>query len=532
MSTQETTYGLERQGITEPGAVHYNLSVPVLYEHALRRGEGVVAHEGPFVVNTGKYTGRSPNDKFIVDEPSSTDLVWWGAVNVPMSEKTFAALRRRMLGYLQGRELFVQDLFVGADPRYRVALRVITENAWHAMFARSLFLTPSEEDLPSHEPSLTVVHAPNFETVPEIDGTNSDACIALNFGSREVFIAGTKYAGEIKKSVFSFMNYVLPGEGILPMHCSANVGEDGDVAIFFGLSGTGKTTLSTTHDRALVGDDEHGWSDEGVFNFEGGCYAKVIRLSEKAEPEIYGTTKRFGTVLENVIIDPATRRLDLDDDSRTENTRGAYPITFMPNAEPSGVAGVPANVIMLTADAFGVLPPLSRLSVDQAVYYFLSGYTAKVAGTERGIIEPQATFSPCFGAPFMAQDPVVYADMLREKIVKHGARVWLVNTGWTGGPYGVGSRLDIANTRAMLRAILNGGLEDVGYVCDPMFGLEIPTSCPGVPSEVLNARSTWDDKNAYDEQARRLVGMFADNFESFASRVPASVRAVGPGGRS
>ena len=528
MSTKEQTYGLERQGVLYPGAVHHNLSVPALYEHALRRGEGIVAQEGPFVVNTGQYTGRSPNDKFIVDEPSSTELVWWGDVNVAMSEETFGALRRRILAYLQGRELFVQDLFVGADARYRVALRVITENAWHAMFARSLFITPSEEDLRSHEPALTVVHAPNFQTEPEIDGTRSDACIALNFGSREVFIAGTKYAGEIKKSVFSFMNYVLPGRGVLPMHCSANVGEGGDVAIFFGLSGTGKTTLSTTHDRALVGDDEHGWSDEGVFNFEGGCYAKVIRLSEKAEPEIYGTTRRFGTVLENVIIDPETRRLDLDDDSRTENTRGAYPITFMSNVAPSGEAGCPANVIMLTADAFGVLPPLSKLSVDQAVYYFLSGYTAKVAGTERGIIEPQATFSPCFGAPFMAQDPVVYADMLREKIIKHGASVWLVNTGWTGGPYGVGSRLDIDNTRAMLRAILNGGLDSVEYVADPMFGLETPTTCPDVPSDVLNPRSTWADKGAYDEQARRLVRMFAENFESFAARVPESVRAVGP----
>ena len=528
MSTKEQTYGLERQGVLYPGAVHYNLSVPALYEHALRRGEGIVAQEGPFVVNTGQYTGRSPNDKFIVDEPSSTELVWWGDVNVAMSEETFGALRRRILAYLQGRELFVQDLFVGADARYRVALRVITENAWHAMFARSLFITPSEEELRSHEPTLTVVHAPNFQTEPEIDGTRSDACIALNFGSREVFIAGTKYAGEIKKSVFSFMNYVLPGRGVLPMHCSANVGEGGDVAIFFGLSGTGKTTLSTTHDRALVGDDEHGWSDEGVFNFEGGCYAKVIRLSEKAEPEIYGTTRRFGTVLENVIIDPETRRLDLDDDSRTENTRGAYPITFMSNVAPSGEAGCPANVIMLTADAFGVLPPLSKLSVDQAVYYFLSGYTAKVAGTERGIIEPQATFSPCFGAPFMAQDPVVYADMLREKIIKHGASVWLVNTGWTGGPYGVGSRLDIDNTRAMLRAILNGGLDSVECVADPMFGLETPTTCPDVPSDVLNPRSTWADKGAYDEQARRLVRMFAENFESFAPRVPESVRAVGP----
>ena len=490
--------------------------------------KGLSRRKAPSSSTPAKYTGRSPNDKFIVDEPSSTELVWWGDVNVAMSEETFGALRRRILAYLQGRELFVQDLFVGADARYRVALRVITENAWHAMFARSLFITPSEEELRSHEPTLTVVHAPNFQTEPEIDGTRSDACIALNFGSREVFIAGTKYAGEIKKSVFSFMNYVLPGRGVLPMHCSANVGEGGDVAIFFGLSGTGKTTLSTTHDRALVGDDEHGWSDEGVFNFEGGCYAKVIRLSEKAEPEIYGTTRRFGTVLENVIIDPETRRLDLDDDSRTENTRGAYPITFMSNVAPSGEAGCPANVIMLTADAFGVLPPLSKLSVDQAVYYFLSGYTAKVAGTERGIIEPQATFSPCFGAPFMAQDPVVYADMLREKIIKHGASVWLVNTGWTGGPYGVGSRLDIDNTRAMLRAILNGGLDSVECVADPMFGLETPTTCPDVPSDVLNPRSTWADKGAYDEQARRLVRMFAENFESFAPRVPESVRAVGP----
>lgn len=528
MVTEDQAVDLSRHGIFYPGQVHRNLSIADLYEHAVRRGEGIVAEDGPLVVNTGQYTGRSPNDKFIIDEASSTKKVWWGKINVPMSPTNFRGIRNRMLGYLEGREIFVQDLFVGADPRYRVAVRLITENAWHAMFARHLFIVPSEEDLQSHEPGLLVIHAPNFQTVPEVDGTRSNACIVLNFGSREVLIAGTKYAGEIKKSVFSFMNYVLPNQGVLPMHCSANVGDDGDVAVFFGLSGTGKTTLSATHDRVLVGDDEHGWSEQGIFNFEGGCYAKVIRLSEQAEPEIYGTTKRFGTVLENVVIDPATRRLDLDDDSLTENTRGAYPITSISNAMDIGVASRPSNVIMLTADAFGVLPPVSKLSVDQAVYYFLSGYTAKVAGTERGIVEPQATFSPCFGAPFMAQDPVVYADMLRDRIMKDDVNVWLVNTGWTGGPYGVGHRLDIDNTRAMLRAILNGKLESVEFDTDPMFGLEVPKTCPDVDSHVLNPRATWEDKGAYDKQARKLVRMFEENFESFAPRVPESVARVGP----
>jgi phosphoenolpyruvate carboxykinase (ATP) len=519
----ESLRGLERHGIVNLKAVHWNLPASALYEEAIRRGEGTVVHEGPLVVHTGQYTGRSPRDKFIVHEASSADRIWWGAVNRPMAEEQYDSLKQRMLAYLQGKELFVQDAFAGAEADYRFPIRAITERAWHSLFARNLFILPTDDELRSHNPKLTIIYAPGFQSSPEIDGTNSGAAIVLNLGKGEVLIAGTSYAGEMKKSVFSSLNYLLPLHGVLPMHCSANTGPDGDVAIFFGLSGTGKTTLSTASDRTLIGDDEHGWSNRGVFNFEGGCYAKMINLSPEAEPEIHATTRRFGTVLENVVFDTETRRLDLNDDSLTENTRGAYPISFMPNASSTGVAGHPSNVILLTADAFGVLPPVAKLTLDQAVYYFLSGYTAKVAGTERGIVEPEATFSPCFGAPFMAHYPSVYGDMLREKIQSHGAQAWLVNTGWTGGAYGVGHRMKIAHTRALLRGILSGSLADSEMETDPIFGLQVPKSCPDVPPEVLSPRATWADKDEYDRQARKLVEMFAENFRKFEDRAPETV---------
>ena len=520
--------GLARHGITYPRQILWNLAAPALYEEAVRRGEGIVAHGGPLVVRTGQYTGRSAKDRVIVREPTTEKLVWWSESNRPADPDFYDNLKHRMLAYLQGRDMFVQDCYAGADPRYRYPLRIITEHAWHSLFARNMFISAAEEDLAAHEPKLTVIQAPGFQAVPEIDGTRSNVCIALNLAAGEVLICGTAYAGEIKKSVFSAMNFLLPDRGVFPMHSSANVGSDGRSAVFFGLSGTGKTTLSATADRALVGDDEHGWSDEGVFNFEGGCYAKMIKLSPEAEPEIYGVTRRFGTVLENVTIDPVTRALDLDDESKTENTRGGYPINFMSNIVPSGVASTPSHVIMLTADAFGVLPPMARLTTDQALYYFLSGYTAKVAGTERGITEPQATFSTCFGGPFMVQQPTVYADLLRDRLSRHKSEVWLVNTGWTGGPYGVGTRLKISHTRAMLRAILSGTLAKTTFAKDPVFGLEMPTTCPETPTNVLNPRATWADPAAYDQQAQRLVKMFAENFKQYADRVPASVLRAGP----
>ncbi len=515
-------------GIKNVAAVHWNLPTPALYEEAVRRREGVVAHRGPLVVRTGHYTGRSPNDRFIVREPTSASRVWWGKVNQPLDLDRFEALRERFLAYLQGREVFVQDCFVGADPNYRIPIRVISETAWHSLFARNMFIRATPAGPRWHGPQIVVLDAPHFHSAPNVDGTNSEAFIILHFGSGTVFIGGTSYAGEIKKSIFSVMNYKLPAKGVLPMHASANQGPQGDVAIFFGLSGTGKTTLSATSDRALIGDDEHGWSDQGVFNFEGGCYAKVIRLSAEAEPEIYETTRCFGTILENVAIDSETRRLDLDDDSLTENTRGSYPISYIPNVSLSGLGGHPANIFMLTADAFGVLPPIAKLSPEQAMYYFLSGYTARVAGTERGIIEPQATFSTCFGAPFMVLDPIVYAHMLGQRIAAHNAQVWLVNTGWSGGPYGVGQRIKIGYTRAMIRAALAGALGSVPYEQEPVLGLFIPTACPDVPPELLHPRNTWQDPQAYDVQAAKLAKMFADDFQQYAPRVSREVKEAGP----
>lgn len=524
----EMGHGLEKHGIVNPGNVYWNLTTAALYEEAIRRREGLLSHLGPLVVRTGQHTGRSPRDKYVVDDETTHERVWWGESNQPMSTERFEALFHRLLAYLQGKDIFVQDLFAGADPKYRMPLRVITERAWHSLFARNLFIRPEPGELRGFEPRFTVIQVPGFTAVPEVDGTRSGVFVVLNFTRRLVLIGGTSYAGEIKKSVFTVLNFLLPQEQVLSMHCSANVGQSGDVALFFGLSGTGKTTLSADPDRQLIGDDEHGWSDQGIFNFEGGCYAKVIRLNPEAEPQIYQTTRMFGTVLENVTIDAATRRIDLDDDSLTENTRAAYPITHIPNSVRSGMGGHPKTVIFLSADAFGVLPPIARLTREQAMYYFLSGYTAKVAGTEKGVKEPQATFSSCFGAPFMALHPEVYAQLLGEKIAKHDVQVWLVNTGWTGGPYGVGHRMPIAYTRAMVKAALTGQLDHVPVRTDPIFGLHVPEQVPGVPAEALDVRASWSDPAAYDEQARKLARMFAANFETYAASVPEAVRQAGP----
>jgi phosphoenolpyruvate carboxykinase (ATP) len=520
---------LSSLGITNVGAVHHNLSTPGLYEEAIRRREGAVSHLGPLVVRTGQYTGRSADDKFIVSEPSSVDHVWWGKHNKPFEPEHFELLKIRLQAYLQGRDIFVQDCYAGADPDHRLKLRVITETAWHNMFARDMFLRELDtEVLAGFEPDFTVIHCPQFHAIPEVDHTRSEVFILLNFAERLVIIGGTSYAGEIKKAVFTVMNYLLPQQGVLGMHCSANQGPDGDVTIFFGLSGTGKTTLSADPDRALIGDDEHGWGPNGVFNFEGGCYAKAIRLSAEAEPEIYETTRRFGTILENVTMDQATRRLDLDDDSLTENTRAAYPITHLPKIVRSGMAGHPTNVIMLTADAFGVLPPIAKLTPAQAMYHFLSGYTAKVAGTERGVTEPTATFSTLFGAPFMALHPTVYAQLFGQLIADHDVDCWLVNTGWTGGAYPEGGRIKIAYSRAIVRAAISGALKGVPFATDPVFGFAVPEHCPGVPDEALVPRDTWADPGAYDEKARQLAAMFTANFAGFADAAAPEVRAAGP----
>jgi phosphoenolpyruvate carboxykinase (ATP) len=523
-------YGLENHGINNIRTVYWNLSTPALFEESVKRGEGIVAHRGPLVVRTGQHTGRSPNDKFIVREPSSEDKIWWGAVNRPIDQANFASLRQRMLDYLQGKDLFVQDCHVGADPAYQIPIRIITEYAWHSMFAHNMFIRERDpEKLRKHVPQFTVISAPGFQAAPEHDGTNSPTFIIVNFGRREILIGRSSYAGEIKKSIFTILNYLLPLQGVLSMHCSANVGRSGDVALFFGLSGTGKTSLSADPERKLVGDDEHGWSDEGIFNFEGGCYAKVIRLSPEAEPQIYETTRMFATILENVVVDPDTRRIDLDDDSITENTRASYPLYCIPNAILDGRAGHPRNIVMLTADAFGIMPPIARLTAEQAMYHFLSGYTAKLAGTERGITEPQATFSTCFGAPFMALHPTVYAGLLGEKIARHGVQCWLVNTGWTGGPYGVGHRIGIAHTRAMVHAALSGVLADVPTEPDLTFGFHVPVACGNsVPPEILKPRNTWPDGDTYDARAKELAIRFANNFKQFAGKTPEKVRLAGP----
>jgi len=509
-------------------AVRANLSTAELYEAAIRDGEGQLAASGPLVVRTGKHTGRSPLDKFIVREPSSARKVWWGEVNQPIAEEHYDRLRARLLEYVADRELYAQDCYIGADPAHRRSLRVYTESAWGSIFARNLFRRPGAADLVAFEPNFTIINVPSFHADPETEGTRSETAILVHLKRMEVIIVGTEYAGEIKKSAFTVMNYLLPDEGVLPMHSAVNVGGARDSVVFFGLSGTGKTTLSADPERSLIGDDEHGWSPDGVFNFEGGCYAKTIRLSPMYEPDIFQTTKRFGTILENVELDPETRELDLDSDRITENTRGAYPLDFIGNADPTGIAGQPKNVVLLTADAFGVLPPISRLSHDQAAYHFISGYTAKLAGTEIGIKEPKATFSACFGAPFMPRHPGEYAAMLIERLAKWEVPVWLVNTGWTGGPYGTGERMNINHTRTMVRAALNGELDEVETRIDPIFGFEVPLTCPGVPGDVLDPRETWQDKAGYDEQAQKLARMFTDNFQAFADGVPESVRNTGP----
>ncbi len=512
-------------GLNNIGHVYWNLSTPALYEEAIRRHEGMVCHSGPLVMQTGRYTGRLPKDKFLVKEPSSENKIWWGEVNRPFDPEKFEAFKHRVLAYFQGKDIFIEDCYAGADERYRIPIRVITERATHALFARNMFIRELDEGkLIRHIPEFTVLHAPNFQAEPEFDGTHSDACIILNFGKKLILIGGTAYAGEIKKSIFTVMNYLLPQKGVMAMHSSANYGKDkDDVAVFFGLSGTGKTTLSATPDRTLIGDDEHGWSDDGIFNFEGGCYAKVTQLSKEGEPEIYETTRRFGTLLENVMIDTQTRHIDLDNVSLTENTRASYPVSHIPNMTLTGKGGHPKNIIMLTCDAFGVLPPIARLTTEQAMYHFLSGYTAKVAGTEAGIKEPQATFSPCFGAPFMALPPGTYAKLLGEKIQKHNVDVWLINTGWSGGSYGKGTRMKLSLTRAMVKAILSGSLKNVKTEQDPVFGLNVPVSCPGVLSEVLNPRNTWNDKGAYDQKARELAAMFDSNFKKHAGDMKLAV---------
>lgn len=506
--------------------VHFNLSVAQLAEMAVLRDGSKLTSTGAVTAQTGKYTGRSPKDKFIVDEPSIHGKVDWGSVNRPISEEVFDNLYQEVLNHLDKKELFVFDGFAGADKNYQLSLRVVNEFAWHNLFVHQLFIRPTEEELKTHTPEFTIVSAPTFQANPAVHGTNSEAFIIVNFKKKIVLIGGTHYAGEMKKSIFSIMNYLLPEQGVLSMHCSANMGKDGDVALFFGLSGTGKTTLSADPDRLLIGDDEHGWSDKGVFNIEGGCYAKCINLSAEKEPEIYNAIK-FGSVLENVVIDDDTRIADYDDNSLTENTRAAYPIDYIPNALIPSVAGHPNVVIFLTADAFGVLPPIAKLTKDQAMFHFLSGYTSKLAGTERGVTEPEATFSTCFGSPFLPLAPRVYAEMLGEKIDQHNAQVYLVNTGWSGGPYGVGKRMNLPYTRAMITAALNGELDKEEFEAHPVFGVLVPKNVKGVPSEVLNPRSTWADKEAYDVQAKKLASLFVENFEKF-SDMPENIRNAAP----
>ena len=523
-------YGLEHHGLHNLWAVWWNLPTAALHDIAVRNREGVTVHRGPLVVRTGQYTGRSPNDRFIVKESMNSKNIWWGDINRPISEEHFNKLHKDMMTYLEGSQLFVQDVYAGADPDYRLKVRVITETAWHNFFARNMFILERDPDvLANFVPDFTVIHAPSFTSIPEEHGTNSAAFIIINFAKGLILIGGTSYGGEIKKSIFSVMNYLMPDRGVLPMHCSANMGDGPeDTAIFFGLSGTGKTTLSADPQRILIGDDEHGWSEKGVFNFEGGCYAKVIRLSPEAEPEIYATTEKFGTILENVAYDAFTRRIDLNDARWTENTRASYPLVHIPNSAPDGLGGHPKNIFFLTADAFGVLPPISKLTPEQAMYHFISGYTAKVAGTERGVTEPQATFSACFGAPFLPRHPFVYARMLGDRIEKYGANVWLVNTGWTGGPYGIGHRMPIKHTRAMIEAALSGALDNVETEPHPIFGVLIPKHVPNVPDEVLNPRNTWTDKDAYDYQSRKLAIMFKENFKQFQDQVSEEVIAAGP----
>jgi len=527
-TTDHSSYGLDNHGLRNLKDIYWNLNPSQLYEEVLRHGEGILADMGPIVVRTGHHTGRSANDKFVVKEDMTGDQIWWGKVNKPFTEEHFDEVHQRLAKHLETQEVYVQDCFVGTSPEHRMPIRVITKYAWHNLFAYNMFVRATPEELLNHVPAFTVIDAPRFHTLPSVDGTRSETCILVNFKKKLVLIGGTSYAGEIKKSIFSVMNYLMPQKGVLPMHCSANIGSNGETTLFFGLSGTGKTTLSADKSKTLIGDDEHGWDDNGVFNFEGGCYAKLIKLSKEAEPEIYDTTQQFGSILENVAIDVKSRVIDLDDSSFTENTRGSYPIWQIPNATMIGRGGHPTNIIFLSADAFGVLPPIAKLTKAQAMYHFLSGYTAKVAGTERGVTEPVPNFSACYGAPFMPLHPQRYAQLLGEKLEKHNVQVWLINTGWSGGPYGVGARIKIAHTRAMVNAILSGQLHDVPTEEERFFGLHVPVSCPEVPTEILNTRNTWADKAAYDEKAKELAGKFVDNFAQYADQATPEILAAAP----
>ncbi len=531
LTTASLSFSLDQQGFKTKAAIHANLGTAPLVEHAVTNGEGVLAADGPLVVETGKHTGRSASDKFIVRDGVTEHTVWWGKTNVEMSPEHFAALKEDFLAALGEKDkLYVADLFGGSQKEHRVNVRVINEKAWHNLFIRTLLVRPTAEDLDGFIPEYTIIDLPSFRADPARHGCRSETVIAVNLSEKLILIGGTAYAGEMKKSVFGILNYLLPAKGVMPMHCSANIGPDGKTAVFFGLSGTGKTTLSADASRTLIGDDEHGWSDTAVFNFEGGCYAKMVRLSEEAEPEIYATTKRFGTVLENVVIDPVTRQLDLDDNSLAENSRGAYPIDFIPNCSEENLGPVPANIIMLTADAFGVLPPIARLTPEQAMYHFLSGYTAKVAGTEIGVTEPQATFSTCFGAPFMPRHPSVYGNLLKERIAKGNVKCWLVNTGWFGGKATMDgiSRMPIKATRALLNAALDGSLNDVAFREDPNFGFEVPVAVPGVDDQLLDPRGAWADAAEYDATAQSLVRQFIENFAQFEDHVDEAVRKAAP----
>jgi phosphoenolpyruvate carboxykinase (ATP) len=529
-SALKSDYGLENLGLVNLRKAYWNLTTEALYEEIIFRGEAKISNLGPVVVNTGKHTARAANDKFVVREPSSENSIWWGQYNRPSSQEKFDELYARLQGFLQGRDLFIQDCYGGADPNYRLPVRIITELAWHSLFARNMFIKPkTNEDYRRHVPEFTVIAVPSFKTFPQIDTTPTNTVIVINFAQKLCIIGNTGYGGEIKKSVFTVLNYLLPLDNVMTMHCSANQGPDGDVALFFGLSGTGKTTLSADPNRGLIGDDEHGWSDEGVFNFEDGCYAKVIELSPTAEPQIYACTRRFGTILENVVFDPVTRLIDLDDDYFTENTRASYPLDYIENAIPSKTGGHPKNIIFLTCDASGVMPPIARLTPDQALCHFISGYTSKIAGTEIGLREePEITFSACFGGPFMVHPPSFYAGLLKKKILRHGANCWLVNTGWVGGPYGIGKRISIRYTRDLLNAALNGDLLDVEYYTDPIFGFQVPTSCPGVPERVLYPAESWPSKEQYMNKYRQLAARFLDNFKKFKDDCAPEVIAAGP----
>ncbi len=526
----KSDFGLDSHGIFDLRMSYWNLPTEALYEEIAFRGEGRITRLGPVVAFTGKHTARSASDKYIVREPSTDEHIWWGQYNKPFPPDKFDGLYNRLLGFMQGRDMFVQDCYVGADPQYRMPIRVITEKAWHAMFARNMFILPqTNEDYRRHVPDFTVIAVPSFKAIPQIDGTASETFIILNFARRICIIGNTAYAGEIKKSVFTIMNYLMPLQGVMSMHSSANIGDDGNSAVFFGLSGTGKTTLSADPGRRLIGDDEHGWSDEGVFNYEGGCYAKVIRLSESAEPEIYATTRMFGTVLENVVFDNVTRMINLDDETVTENTRASYPLDYIANAVPEKKGGHPKNIILLTCDASGVMPPISKLSPEQAIYQFISGYTSKIAGTEVGLgKEPELTFSTCFGAPFMVHHPMFYADILRRKVVNHRVNCWLLNTGWIGGAFGVGKRISIGYTRTLLNAALDGSLLKSKFVTDPVFGFQVPTSCEGVPSNVLDPAGSWPSVDEYMKKYKQLASRFVENFRKFEPNCPPEIVVAGP----